>query len=89
MNVNLTKLIDNIIEIPDRMTLSDEERALVESLENAKNPGDIKVTKENLNMLSAIDRRSKLTVEDKTNIQNIVNKIMKLKPIRKKKSVVV
>ena len=89
MNVNLTRLIDNVMEIPDRMTLTEEEEALVNSLKNAKNPGDVKITKKNLDMLAAIDRRSKLTAEDKKNIQRIVGKVMKLRPIRNKKSVVV
>ena len=89
MNVNLTRLVDNVMGISDRMTLSDKEKALVDSLNNAKNPGEVKITKENLDMLSAIDRRSKLTEEDKKNIQKIVAKLIKLKPIRKKQSVVI
>lgn len=88
MNVNLNRLIDNVVKIPDRMTLSEEEKVLVEALKNASNPGEVKITKKNLAMLAAIDRRSKLTDQDKQNIKKIVGKIMKLRPIRKKKSVV-
>lgn len=89
MNVNLTRLIDNVMQIPDRMTLSDEENALVEALKNAKKPGDVKIASKELKMLAAIDRRSKLTAEDKQNIQKMTNKIIQLRPIRKKKTVVV
>ena len=89
MKQNLEILFQNILDIPDRFKLNKEEKELLDKAAQATKPSDMTITSADVDVLRAIDRRSKLTDDDRRNLGRIKDSIYRLKAIKAKKKFVV